>query len=148
MLIHDLVPILQLSVSPVIVISGVGLVLLSMVNRYGHIIDKTRALSHLVRESGDDRNGHIHAQLHIMFNRAHRMRLAIFLASLSLLMAAVLVASLFLLSILKIEAALEIVALFIACMAALSASLIVFLSDINMSLRALSLEINSHAKTA
>ena len=148
MLIHDLVPVLQLSVSPVIVISGVGLVLLSMVNRYGHITNKTRDLSTVLRKSGDDSEGHLHAQLHIMYRRARRVRLAIFLACLSLLCAAVLISALFLMCLVQLEGALVIVALFIGCMFALSASLIVFLTDINMSLNALSLEFESHSINA
>ena len=143
---HDLVPVIQLSVSPVIVISGVGLVLLSMVNRYGHITNKTRELSKGLKASGDDTEGHLHAQLHIMFRRARRLRMAIFLACVSLLCAAVLIGTLFLMSLLQLEGALVIVVLFIGCMLALSASLIVFLTDINMSLQALSLEFQSHSK--
>ena len=141
---HELVPVLQLSVSPVIVISGVALVLLSMVNRYGHIIDKTRGLSNSLRKASEEDAGVYHSQLRIMFQRARRVRLSIFLVCLSLLMAALLVCSLFLFSLLQIEAALVIVVLFIGCMTGLSASLIVFLTDINMSLNALSLEFESH----
>jgi hypothetical protein len=145
MSIHELVPVLQLSVSPVIVISGVGLVLLSMVNRYGHIVDMTRGLSRELRKSGDDNSGHLHAQLRIMYSRARRVRTAIFLACLSVLLAAVLICVLFLICLLQLEAAVVIVALFVSCMVALSASLIVFLTDINMSLNALSLEFDSHS---
>jgi hypothetical protein len=41
-----------------------------------------------------------------------------------------------------------IVVLFIGCMSGLGASLIVFLTDINMSLEALSLEFESHSPNA
>jgi hypothetical protein len=118
-----------------------------MVNRYGHITNKTRDLSNLLRKSGEDSDRHIHAQLRIMFRRARRLRLAIFLGCVSLLCAAVLISSLFLMSLLRLEGALVIVVLFIGCMSALSASLIVFLSDINMSLKALSLEFESHSQS-
>jgi hypothetical protein len=148
MFIKELLPILQYSVSPVIVISGVGLVLLSMVNRYGHITNRTRDISNVLRKSGADGEGLLHAQLHIMFRRARRLRLAIFLACLSLLCAAVLISALFLMCLVQLEGALVIVALFIGCMFALSASLIVFLTDINMSLQALSLEFESHSQNA
>ena len=146
MLLHDLVPVIQLSVSPVIVISGVGLVLLSMVNRYGHITNKTRDLSKVLKKTGDDSEGHLHEQLHIFFRRAKRLRMAIFFACVSLLCAAILIISLFLMSLLQLEGALLIAILFIGCMLALSTSLIVFLTDINMSLQALSLEFESHEK--
>jgi len=130
----------------VIVISGVGLVLLSMVNRYGHITNKTRDLSNLLRKSGDDSDRHLHAQLHIMFRRARRLRLAILFACLSLLCAAVLISALFLMCLMRLEGALVIVVLFIGCMSALSVSLVLFLTDINKSLQALSLEFGSHSR--
>ena len=41
----DLVPILQMAVGPVILISGVGLLLLSMTNRLGRVIDRSRLLA-------------------------------------------------------------------------------------------------------
>jgi hypothetical protein len=144
MLIHDLLPVLQLSVSPVIVISGVALVLLSMTNRYGNVSDKVRNLSALIRKSGDDSTGHLHAQLRIMYTRARRIRVAIMLASMSLLMAALLISVLFLSCLFQLESALVIVVLFVLCMLALCASIIVFLSDINMSVQALELEVKSH----
>jgi len=146
MLMQDLIPVLQLSVSPVILISGVALILLSMSNRYGHILDKTRSLSSMFRKSSDDDSDHLYTQLRILYARARVLRWAIFLASLSLLMAAILISILFLASLLHLEAALVIVALFIGCMFTISASLIIFLTDVNMSLKALSLEINSHTK--
>ena len=37
-------PILQATLTPVALISGVGLLLLSMVNRYNHALDRTRQL--------------------------------------------------------------------------------------------------------
>ena len=40
----QLIPILAASIAPVIVISGVGLRLLSMTNRYSKVIDRAREL--------------------------------------------------------------------------------------------------------
>src|SRR5271166_5393584 len=103
---HDLQPVILFSVSPVIVISGVGLVLLSMTNRYGHVTNRTRDLSTMLKKSGDDSDGHLHAQLRIMFRRAKRLRMAIFFACVSLLCAAVLICTVFLMSLLQLEGAL------------------------------------------
>ena len=41
-----IIPVLQVAVGPVILISGVGLLILSMSNRFGRIIDRTRVLGH------------------------------------------------------------------------------------------------------
>lgn len=45
----QLIPTLQLAIGPVILISGVGLLLLSMTNRFGRIIDRARALNRDLR---------------------------------------------------------------------------------------------------
>ena len=45
--VRELIPVLQVAIGPVILISGVGLLLLTMTNRYGRTIDRAR---HLVRE--------------------------------------------------------------------------------------------------
>jgi hypothetical protein len=42
MLLNDLMTTLQLSIGPVILISGVGLILLSMSNRFARVIDRSR----------------------------------------------------------------------------------------------------------
>ena len=42
--VRDLIPILQVAIGPVILISGVGLLLLSMTNRLGRVIDRARLL--------------------------------------------------------------------------------------------------------
>ena len=36
---HELIPVLQVAIGPVILISGVGLLLLTLTNRFGRIID-------------------------------------------------------------------------------------------------------------
>ena len=52
----DLIPLLPTAIGPVILISGVGLLLLSMTNRFGRIIDRSRILAHEMR-SGSARRG-------------------------------------------------------------------------------------------
>ncbi|MBV9463763.1 MAG: DUF2721 domain-containing protein, partial [Verrucomicrobiae bacterium] len=70
MAVPDLVPILQLAVGPVIVISGVGLVLLSITNRFGRVIDRSRILSDLLHKTPEDPGNRYYSQLKIMFRRA------------------------------------------------------------------------------
>jgi hypothetical protein len=91
----ELVPVLQTAVGPVVMISGVGLLLLSMTNRLGRIVDRSRSLARQVRETTDEDRGPIQAQLRILGQRAQVVRRAIALASFCVLFAAVLVISLF-----------------------------------------------------
>ena len=140
---HELLPILQLSIGPVILISGVGLLLLSMTNRYARVIDRSRALADGLRKSPSEHHERFSVQLRILARRARLVRLAITLSTVSLLLAALLIIALFLAALFHQELPLLIVILFTACMASLIASLVVFIWDLNVSLTALDVEIGS-----
>jgi hypothetical protein len=53
----SVVQILTASIAPVIVISGVGLLLLSISNRYGRAIDRARLLARELGESDSEAHG-------------------------------------------------------------------------------------------
>jgi len=136
---NDLVPILQTAIGPVILISGIGLLLLTMTNRLGRTIDRARELAAHTPETP-----HTEGQLAILWLRARIMRLAILFASASALCVAFLVILLFLTVLLKIEVAWLIGGLFIAGMVLLIGSLALFIHDVNKSLSALKLELQKH----
>lgn len=141
MYLDQIVPMLQLAIGPVIVISGAGLVLLSMTNRFGRVIDRSRCLAESKQGLSDRKRDNIDNQLVIMMRRARLLRAAIAFASLSLLLAAFLVISLFLIEIANVEAALFIILVFICCMGSLIIGLLLFIADVNVSLSALKVEI-------
>jgi len=142
--INELIPVLQTAIGPVILISGVGLLLLTMTNRLGRTIDRVRTMAAEAAVARPDSRRRIEAQLAILWRRAHLIRLAIIMASVSALCAALLIIALFLTALLNIEDAWLISALFILCMALLISSLVVFIHDINLSLNALKLEMQVH----
>ena len=136
----ELVPILQTAIGPVILISGIGLLLLTMTNRLGRTIDRAR---HFVADSSEGQQ-RVEDQLAILWFRARLLRLSILLASLSVLCVALLIIVLFLTVLLKVECAWLVSGLFIASMLLLIGSLVVLIKDINQSLAALKLELNPH----
>ncbi|MFI5197005.1 MAG: DUF2721 domain-containing protein [Thermoanaerobaculia bacterium] len=140
---QDLIPILQVAVGPVILISGVGLLLLSMTNRFGRIIDRTRQLTNERRLAVPENHESLVAQLRILLRRARIVRAAIAFAAVSLLLAALLIIVLFTSAILQLGLVLSITGLFVACLVSLIASLVLFIGDINVSLTALKLEVGS-----
>jgi len=147
----ELIPVLQIAVGPVILVSGVGLLLLNMTNRLGRIIDRTRMLVRELRAaaaSGREAADRelIRAQLAILERRARLVRAAIALTTIGVLLAATLVILLFLTALSGVEAAALLALLFAACMASLIAGLVWFLRDINLSLRALQLEVDAVAR--
>jgi hypothetical protein len=137
-----LIPTLQLAIGPVILISGIGLLLLGMTNRYGRTIDRTREMARACRGVALPDRERVTAQLRILMNRARLLRAAIATACTSVLLAALLVIVLFVGAILGLAVTAPVVGgLFIACMTALIASLVLYLGDVNQSLRALKLEV-------
>jgi hypothetical protein len=137
---HDLVPILQIAIGPMILVSGVGLLLLSMTNRLGRVIDRSRALSTELR-SGPVHRDRLIKQLEILATRARLVRQAITLAIVSVLSAAVLIITLFVAAVFALEVGILVVVLFVSCMVALIGGLVAFLRDINLSLAALAFEL-------
>jgi len=142
----DLIPTLQLAVGPVILISGIGLILLSMTNRFGRIIDRSRILTEDLRRAPRAAHKRILAQLTILADRARMLRGAIALSTLSVLLASILVISLFLGALLELGMAALIVALFVLCMLSLIVSLLLFLSDLRLSLEAFWLEMPAQVR--
>lgn len=141
MTLTDLIPTLQLAIGPVILISGIGLILLSMTNRYGRLIDRARRLTSDLHGAPEPERIRLIAQLRILSSRAVLARASITFAAISILLAAILIISLFLGALLQLEIAAIIVGVFILCMLSLIISMLLFLSDINLSLKALWLEI-------
>ena len=145
----DLIPTLELAVGPVILISGVGLLLLSMTNRFGRVIDRSRILTADLRRAPASVRPKVIAQLQILARRARIIRVEIALGIMSVLSAAVLVISLFLGAVLGLAMGTLIVLLFVLCMLCLIVSLVLFMSDISLSLKALWLELppQAHAES-
>jgi uncharacterized membrane protein YqjE len=139
--IHDLIPVLQVAIGPVILISGVGLLLLTLTNRFGRAVDRSRALGREVREVDQTQRQRLAGQVEILYRRARVIRFSIIMAAMCLLLAAFLIIILFVAVLTRIEAGLCIVLLFICCLLSLIASLIAFIRDIQLSLHALKLEL-------
>jgi hypothetical protein len=143
----QLIRILSASIAPVIVISGVGLLLLSMNNRYSRVIELARDL---VRELDIAQEPWRHdllvEQVRIIYRRARILRLAIILASLSILFVSVTVLSLFAGQILGAGLDYFSVPCFGLSLLALLGSIYFFIRDVGISLAALELEIGSYTR--
>ncbi|MBN1303393.1 MAG: DUF2721 domain-containing protein [Anaerolineales bacterium] len=140
--VSHLIPVLQTAIGPVVLISGVGLLILSMTNRLGRVIDRGRSLiRELPRLHADFEISRVRAQLEILSFRAKLLQQAIILASISVLFAALLVIVLFLSALFEFESAWLIGGIFIIGLGSLILSLIQFIRDLNQSLRAFSIDI-------
>jgi hypothetical protein len=140
---EQIIPELRDAIGPVILISGVGLLLLTMTNRLGRAIDRARQLKNeLSTCTGREREQAL-AQVAILYRRSTIIRVSIILAAASAALATLLMIALFVAALLQMHAGLLIGVLFMSCMASLFVSLVAFICDVNLSLRALRLELQS-----
>jgi hypothetical protein len=139
--VSELIPILQISIGPVVLISGIGLLILSMTNRLGRVIDRGRSLARELPDLPEQLHSQVKAQLVILSHRAILLRQSITFATISVLLAAALIIVLFVTAILHLEVAWLILLLFMGGMGSLIVSLIAFLQDLNQSLIAFKLDI-------
>jgi hypothetical protein len=138
----QLIPVLQTAIGPTILISGVGLLLLTMTNRLARTIDRTRAAARELPDANAPDHAKHAGQLQVLWKRARLIRLCIALASLSALFAALLIIVLFVTALLQLENVWLICTLFIICLICLIGSLIIFIHDINLALAALEFEVS------
>jgi uncharacterized membrane protein SpoIIM required for sporulation len=142
-LLQDLVPILQTAVGPVILISGVGLIVLSLTNRYARVFDRTHYISQRLSQVPKEEYANLASQLKYLLKQARMIRMSLTLAALSVFFTALMVATIFICAFWQLGFPNIIAGLFIACMICLIGALIYFLADINMSLKTLKLEVKS-----
>ena len=138
----QLVPILQLAVGPVILISGVGLLMLTLTNRFGRMIDRTRSIINEIVEKGHSPVivANLNKQLLMLQRRSRILRLSISLAAVSVLGVGVLILGLFVAALWRLEMTGVLVAIFCAAIFGLIGSMIAFIIDMNLSLKAAQLD--------
>lgn len=140
---ENLLSMIQLAIAPVILITGLGSLLLTMTNRLGRIVDRTRILAGQARgaQGNENERAHIEAQLKIIYRRAGLVRRAVTMASCSMVCSCLLVMTIFANGVTEGSLIWLIVALFIASLGCLLVALIYFLRDIQLTLSALGLEV-------
>ena len=141
MLLTDLIGTLELSISPVILISGIGLILLSLTNRFGRIVDRTRQLSVEYRSSSSADQARILLELKILTLRAKVIRSSNFLAVLSVLLVSFIIIGLFGSALYHFTMTYILIILFISSIISLILSLFLFIYDLELSLKALWIEL-------
>jgi hypothetical protein len=137
----QLARILSASIAPVIVISGVGLLLLSMTNRYSRVADLARdMIGGLETITSPSRHETLVRQVRITYRRARILRLAIIMASICILLVTFTVLSLFAGQVLGMGLDYFSVPCFGLSLVALLGSLYSFIQDVGISLTALELQ--------
>ncbi len=138
----NIIPVLQGAIGPVILISGIGLLLLSLTNRFARILDRARVLAAELRASPSERHPRLHQLVGMLRHRAMWNRWSISLASLSILFVAVMIVLLFVQALLSIESALPVICVFTLCLLSLVGSVVAFIWDIHLSVVTLRVELD------
>jgi hypothetical protein len=122
--------IIQLSVAPVFLLTGVGTILNVMTNRLGRIIDRARKLEERLEVSSPEIAEAIHANLATLSLRAKVIGRAITLCTITALLICTVIAILFLGEFLSFDTSTCVAVIFIAAMLLLVAGLLWFLREI------------------
>ena len=128
---------IQAAIAPVVLISGVGLLLLTLSNRLGRIVDRTRIVaSERLRAAAVER-ADCDAQLAILGRRARMIRLALALSASAVGVTGLLIATLFLAMLLDRNATLLCTGLFVTALLCVVSAMWVFVAELRISLTAL-----------
>jgi len=134
----DIGRVIQLSVAPVFLITGISGLLSVLSSRLGRTIDRSRVLHALPdhEETRDD----IHNELSVLSRRAKLIYRAMTLATTSALLICFVIVSLFISAFASFPIGAVIAVLFVAAVIALIAALVLFLREVFLATRALRIQ--------
>ena len=131
---------IQSCITPVALISGIGLLLLTVANRLGRTIDRTRYLVAELDQSDVKRREIKTNEITILFKRSTYLRNSIQFIVISIILSCLIIPLLFIMHLSNVDLRLVGYVLFILSFLAIFMSCIYFYSDIKLSLNALKLE--------
>lgn len=127
--------------APCVLISGVGLLLLSMTNRLGRPLDRIRLLTIELRQVPEDQRKIIREEMDVLLGRAKQLQTAIVFATISIIFVAIMIIALFVAATYSFALENLIQILFSASLICLVISLLLFLNDIRQSLNSIKIEL-------
>ena len=122
--------VIQLSVAPVFLLTGIGTMLSVMTNRLARIIDRGRVHEAKLENAPPEAVAKLHEALRTLARRADLIGHAIFLCTATALLVCTVIALLFLGDFLRYDISLPVAGLFILAMLLLVSGLICFLREI------------------
>ena len=138
----ELLVVLQTSMAPCVLISGVGLLVLSMTNRLGRPLDRIRALTGELKLADGEQRKILLAEVDILYRRAKLLQTAVTFSVLSIFFVATIIMSLFASATFSIDLVGVIEVLFSASLISLVVSLVFFVWDIQLGLNSIKIELD------
>lgn len=133
---------IQLSVAPVFLLSGIGVLLSVLTGRLARIIDRARPLEDLLAAAEGAAADDLRRRLRWLSKRARFVNASITLSTVSALLVAIVVALLFASTFARFDLAVPVAALFVASMISLIGALIAFLIEVRIA--TLTIRIGPH----
>jgi hypothetical protein len=133
----DVAHAIQLSLGPVFLLNGLGVLLAMLTSRLARIVDRARVLEARLPTSGEDEATEIHRVLAVTSRRARLMNRAITLGTMAALLVALVVVLLFATAFVKFPFGASIALVFIGAMLALVGALWCFLIEVRVATAAL-----------
>jgi len=132
----DIARLIQSSVAPVFLLSGVAAMLGVLTNRLARIVDRARRLEERLGAHPGSADV-LHTDLLVLARRARYINVAISLCTISALLVALVVVTLFANAFIGVDLAWMIALLFVAAMLVLSAAFIAFFIEVRFATAAL-----------
>ncbi|HMQ62837.1 MAG TPA: DUF2721 domain-containing protein [Flavilitoribacter sp.] len=132
---------LQQTLTPIALISGVGLLLLSMINRYNHAIDRVRYLIKEKKSLPQGETDKIDRSIQIIYQRCRMMRNAIFCIALSIAASGAMILTIALEGFISSDLFTLKALLLISAIALIVVATLMFVTETTYSLKALKIEL-------
>jgi CBS domain containing-hemolysin-like protein len=143
----DIAHLIQIALTPIFLISAIGVTLNVLTSRLARIVDRARAMEDILRRPDHAHDGrNLHAALDVLARRARYINAAITLITLSALFIALVVVMLFVNAFLRWDLSAFIACMFILSMLALAAALTAFLIEVRIATNTLQIGIEAASR--
>ena len=143
----DIAHLIQIALTPIFLISAIGVTLNVLTSRLARIVDRARTMEDILRRPDHAHDGrNLHAALDVLARRARYINAAITLITLSALFIALVVVMLFVNAFLRWELSAFIACMFILSMLALAAALTAFLIEVRIATNTLQIGIEAASR--
>ena len=143
--IDSFVRFLQSSISPIVLISGVGLLLLSLSNRLGRTTDRSRDIVKELQGIRDKKSKKRKiVQLNILFRRSKILRNSIVSITFSILTSSLIIPALLIMNLFGVDLSTIGIFLFLLSILGMITSAILLFIDVTLSLKALQIGVSEY----
>lgn len=137
----SLVDFFQSSISPLVLISGVGLILLSLTNRLGRTIDRSRELVADIKHESVSEIENKKIQLTILIKRSYLLKHSIGSISFSILCSSLIIPVLLIMNLFNLDLEGVGILLFILSVGGIILSAVFLFLDVRLTLKAIEYEV-------